>query len=119
MAYYIVAIDNMNDLPLFLYAIRDCNYKHLVGSRKGNMEHSFLLDEKAFKFAREARFLDKQEAFLRLEDKQKNGRRLAFLEYQYGSKEYIGLFQSVSRDEAMQQDGWTYDIESGIYYIVK
>jgi hypothetical protein len=100
------------------------DFKTLIGSYKGVMEYSFLCDRVDFdKHILLSNFVDNQESFLYL-SYTSNGRTsprfLASLWYpDTGQTTPIGEFKDVTKREAMDYEGWTYDPALNKYFIVE
>ena len=89
-------------------------FKALKGCYKGVTEDSFLISLRDYEKVRE--WTQDEDSVLYLGMTNARNQRPAFLEYSDGIIEDLGLFTSVSRDEALKCDGWTYDPTTDIYY---
>ena len=135
MKYVIFSVDNVHDLHTlakftrYVDTLRAMGYlkgdfKTLVGSYKGVMEYSFLCDRVDFdKHVLLSGFVDNQESFLNL-SYTSNGRTSPrfFAKLWYpatGQTASIGEFKGVTKREAMDYEGWTYDPALNKYFIVE
>jgi hypothetical protein len=110
-------------------------FKSLLGSYKGQSETSFMVNDKQF-FACDRWWAD-QETILRLSPLYRNGTlygtreaalwrpsmvRSAFgddLFVQVKGPEPIGTMREVTREYALAQSCWTYDPQSGLYWVAE
>ncbi len=106
----------------------DIPFKEVIGMYNGIKELSFVVTlEQHNRLAPFREILKicgkyKQESILLLSNLQKNNTRLAYLlqiQTPIGEKEYIGLFQQITEEEALKENSYTYDDKANIYYGVK
>jgi len=89
--------------------------KHLVGCYSGNLENSYMILAKDL--SRVFRFIEGQESILRVPG---DVRQPCVLEYvANGKRESIGPMVQVEPLEALESMAWTFDLESGKYFICK
>lgn len=90
-------------------------YKELLGSYKGVQEKSILVKGDTHKnLILELLELYNQESYLELTP----FTRHAVLTYVKTNESVdLGQFKPTTKDDALSRDAWTYDIDSGIYYI--
>ena len=97
--------------------------KTLIGSYLGVMEYSFVLNEADFNnHVATMGFTSGQESILKLTNTfngRTSKRTLASLVYSSGDIEQLGELKSVSKDDALSEDGWTYDPTTNQYFIVE
>lgn len=130
--YYIFAVGDQTLITekAFQQWCKNChiNYKPLVGSYAGKTEHSYIIGAADIIAVAIAGWLNKQESILHLGACDSRDRRKATLFYLQEGRDFndpsketvdLGVFQSVSREEAMQQAGWTYDPSIDEYFICK
>lgn len=126
MKYVIFSIDNVNDTHAMAKFMRHMdtqramgkmsgNMVHCIGSYKGEIEPSFLMRFDDFQEHVIGRgFVENQESILRVSECNK---QYAELVYADQSRESIGSLKSVSKDEAMKHDAWTYRPDLNIYWV--
>ena len=86
-----------------------------IGSWQGEMEQSFLMDERDFNaFIRNTDWIAKQVCVLHVSG---DTRQPCTMEYlQTGECTVEGPIRKVSRQEANELDGWTYVLETNSYF---
>jgi len=123
--YVIFSIDDVNDvhkLSKFLHHVSVLDamqktkgkLKVCIGSYKGEMEQSFIMHEDDFHHV--SAYVKGQESFLYVRDGHK-GVVYADLHYNDGETVPLGQIKAVSKDEAMQQDAWTYRPDMNVYWV--
>ena len=131
MEYVIFEIDNDGDAHtvakfLHMFDVKRAmletqgQIKPLIGSWEGKLATSYVVTAQDFMdHILESGFVDNQDAFLWIRDGHK-GRIYARLDSMYPSmRGELGEFAPVSREEAMEYPGWTYDPASGEYWVAK
>lgn len=98
--------------------------KPLLGCYKGKTEHSYLTAYKNLGYLLASGWLKRQESILVLGSMDSQDRRKATLHYLTKAgddllprKDELGVLQSVSRDQALQCDAWSYDPAQREYFI--
>lgn len=121
MKYVIFSIDDQSPMGVlnFLKHFNERDTKgtvvQCVGSYKGETEWSFLTlwedfrDHVAFH-----NFVGGQESVLRISECNK---QYAQLLYQDGAEQSLGSLKSVSKEEALKHDAWTYRPDLDVYWI--
>lgn len=134
MAYVIFSIDNVTNVHTLAKFLRHMDtqkalgnmegrMKTLIGSYLGVMEYSFVCNEADFNnHVATMGFTSGQESILKLTNTfngRTSKRTLASLVYSSGDIEQLGELKSVSKDDALSEDGWTYDPTTNQYFIVE
>jgi hypothetical protein len=126
MNYIVFSIDNVSDIRTLSKFLRHVDTQAamqkmtgrmlpLIGSWQGVMEQSFIMLAVDYdKHVRHSGYTDNQECIMHVPS---DARQPATLEYPCGKRESIGKMQNVSKDVAMQHDGWTYNIELDKYFV--
>jgi len=97
------------------WALGRFGFKSLIGSYKGQTEHSFIVNAKHFPEI--ADWTNGEESILYLEANP-GGYRKATLKYLDGREEPCGHFVPITnREYVLRQESWTYDPTSGEYYV--
>ena len=124
---YIFSIDNVDNphaLAKFLRYMDTAkamqnmtgNLIQCIGSYKGKLEISFILNERDFnKLVRGKWWIENQESVLEVTQCNKSYATLVYLAD--GARESIGSLKNVSGVEAMQNDAWTYRPDLDQYWI--
>lgn len=120
--YIIFASDLPTDETLKVLDGYNVPYKKLKGSYKGELEDSFIVNEKVFMLGKFPHHLiQKQESVLHLGVADARDKRPATLLYNDligdAKVEKLGLFHSVPEEQAKEQDAWTYDPLQDQYFI--
>jgi hypothetical protein len=91
-----------------------------IGSYKGMLEQSFILLREDFDaVVRGSQWIKDQESILHIEDGH-GGKVYGELEIlASGERQFLGLVEQVSQDEAMQNDGWTYRPDLNKYFTIE
>ena len=131
-SYYIFAVGDQSlitEKAFMQWCVNsNIDYKSLIGSYNGVTEHSFIVNSDHIVSVAIGGWLDKQDSILHLGHCDSRDRRPATLFYLADGKgfndpirkpESLGVFQSVSRAEAMAQMGWTFDPTLNEYFICK
>jgi hypothetical protein len=92
-------------------------FKSLIGSYKGLVEPAYIVNGRDMQEVYDTELLLRQESVLHLGIQNSSGRRPAILVYQE-FEQSIGWFHDAPRHEAVNQEGWTFDPSTGLYYIV-
>ena len=88
-------------------ADKGIGFKSLVGCYKGQIEQSFIVNEKNLPFVE--RWTRDEESILHLASNPR-GPRIATLRHRDGREEQLGHFVAViGRDYALKKESWTYD----------
>jgi len=125
MKYTIFSIDGVertDNLRKFLNFILENkaydNIKHnciqCIGSYKGELELSFIMRISDFKVVVDAGFVDGEESFVEFSECNK---RYADLVWKDGVRQGLGSLKSVTKEEAMKHDSWTYRPDMNTYWI--
>ena len=94
-------------------------FKQLIGSYKGTMEDSYIINKKYLKAIERAGFLYAEESILLLGEDLGKNRRRATLHFMNAFKpdQDIGILRAVVKDEALAQDNWSYRPDLDTYFI--
>ena len=104
-------------------ALKNSNigYKSCIGAYKGEKEDSWMVNAEHFKPQSDLNYLLKnQESVLVVGPWQggSRGKRSATLHYLNGSLPVaLGALEPASKEEALEQDNWTLDIENNQYWV--
>ncbi len=113
---------NFKNHMLVEYALKEkgLNFKEMGGCYKGKMESSFAvlvpwcdtneLIEEISKIAQRYN----QESILYVDNES-----IAYLDNLHGTQEKVGKFTQTPTEEALQQDSYTLDLSTGLYYTIK
>lgn len=108
----------MNYLALCKRAGMSGNVIPMIGSYKGQMEHSFICNRSDFDlFIRGTVYIRGQESVLHVASGNKMETHLEFLAD--GTLVALGSMHEVSREQAMASDAWTYRPDMGVYWVAK
>ncbi len=110
MAKFLSTMDKLRALDKLKGEIKLC-----IGSYQDVMEYSFLCRKDDFEeHVRNSGFIDNQDSILVLEGDDMQ----ASIEFLQENKRILkmGRLVSVDKDVALTHGGWTYVIESGLYY---
>jgi hypothetical protein len=86
-------------------------YKVVEGRYKNALELSFIVSAKYRDLVTKLVHTYNQESYL---EQVSDGQ--CFLVYKDGTSEHIGELRSISEEQAMRSEFWTFDPESAIYY---
>lgn len=115
--YIIFASDESDEHTIdHLNACR-ISFKQLQGRYKGEDETSFIINKREHPLIEP--LIENQESILELSKVQANGLRMAGLSFKHGLHTMLGNFIPVSESEAKNNDAYTYDPNTEIYYITK
>ena len=105
-----------SDTEKYLQAL-EVNYKKLQGKYKGQEEISYIVNKQVFPLVRVLTV--QQESVLLLSMVQNNGMRAAGLVYKDGSYQALGYMEHVTKLDAENADGYTYDATTKTYYVAR
>ena len=126
MKYTIFSIDNVTDWRVMSRFMRFVDELQAMGKMKGKaiqcvgmwegaLEPSFLCrTDDYLEHIDGSGYVDKQDAIMQVSECNK---QYAQLVWHTGERESIGSLKSVSKDEAWQQEGFTYRPDLDIYWI--
>ena len=86
----------------------------LIGSYEGKLEYSFMCLAKDYSKVESLGFTSNQNYVMRVPG---DVRQSCDLEYKNGYREDIGPMREVSYDVARASDGWTYNTQTGKYFV--
>ena len=94
-------------------------FKQLIGAYKGTMEDSYIINKKYLKAIERAGFLYAEESILLLGENLGKNRRRATLHFLNSLKpdKDIGILRAVVKEEALEQDNWSYRPDLDTYFI--
>jgi hypothetical protein len=130
MLYVVFSIDKSNDLRTkkkFYKFLDDHTVmgkfksvpKIIIGSYKNILEESFiLLKEDYDRFVSNTDFVSNQESVMIVSVDHKN-RMLASLQFKDGATKKLGRLENLTKKDALQLDGWSYNPDNNNYYGVK
>lgn len=120
-AMYVVFSSDYPSAVIALLQNNKINFTELTGMYKGEEEESFLVPLDDFGTVIESGLLDGQESILVLGHKTSQGFRKASIVYHPGDEPPVeaGYLVPATRDEAMVEDGWTYDPLYRQYYVLR
>lgn len=87
------------------------SYKSMLGCYNGSPEMSLMVSADQIEMVKSMCRKYNQECFLEREND-----NMTYLVYPDGSKEYIGFFLPISREEAVASQNYTYDYETKTYW---
>lgn len=94
-------------------------FKQLIGSYKGTMEDSYIINKKYLSTIERAGFLYAEESILLLGESLGQNRRRASLHFLNALKpdQDIGILRAVVKEDAMKEDAWSYRPDLDTYFI--
>lgn len=124
--YFIVEADNGNHVEFSKWlAVMHIGHKLLLGSYKGEVDYSFLINARDWHKVRDSGFINNQECILYLWSHAYgyvnygvNARMATMYYLKTGDTIPLGCFVAVNADDANDCD-WTYDIETKQFYVCK
>ena len=129
MSFVIFSIDNVSDTHTLAKFLRHIDTQsamqkmrgkmaHCVGMWEGVLEPSFIMTLQDFNdHVKPHGFVDNQVCVM--ECLGKDDRQPCDLVYRDGKRENKGRLVNVDAEEAMRHKGWTYRLDTGLYYVTK
>jgi hypothetical protein len=122
----IFSIDNVSNLHQLSKFLRHMDTQRATGKLKdefqtcigyweGILENSFICGKEDFLTYVDAHgWCDNQTAIILMDDEGE-----CYIKYGPHNAEYLGVFTNVSEPEAKVSQGWTYDMKTNSYWVIK